>query len=45
MFGDFVLFVKSKWRQFWCIHEYKLHCVTRFHFYEECKKCGKLKKE
>ena len=23
MFGDIVLFIKEKWKQFWCIHDYK----------------------
>ncbi len=46
MFGDFILFVKKKWNQFWCIHEYipdRIGIVTGLHFGMYCKKCGKFK--
>ena len=44
MFGDIVLFIKEKWTQFWCIHNYKHRDLPAngSHFY--CTKCGRIKK-
>lgn len=45
MFGDIVLFLRKKWKQCWCIHDYKYRDLPAncSHFY--CTKCGKIKKE
>lgn len=46
MFGDMVLYVKLKWRQFWCIHNYKYDpigsdvCRT---ILRECTKCERIR--
>ena len=45
MFGDLILWIREKWKQFWCIHEYEYKFVTRVHCYEQCKKCGKVKED
>ena len=44
MFGDIVLFIKEKWTQFWCVHDYKYRDLpdNSYHFY--CIKCEKIKK-
>lgn len=44
MFGDIVLFLKEKWTQLWCIHNYIYRNLPTdcSHFY--CTKCGKIKK-
>ena len=43
MFGNIVLFLREKWTQFWCIHNYKYRDAPSgcSHFY--CTKCGKFK--
>ena len=45
MFGDIVLFIKEKWKQFWCVHNYKHRDLPAncSHYY--CTKCGKIKKD
>lgn len=44
MFGDFCLRIKSCWKKFWCIHDYKLD-RWRFSTVHEigyiCNKCCK----
>ena len=51
MFGDLVLKFRTKWKQFWCIHNYDYsnpyhidYGRQGFDIYE-CKKCGKHKTE
>ena len=43
MFGDLVLYIREKWKQFWGIHDYRpdFHCDFRW---RRCIKCGKLEK-
>ena len=44
MFGDLVLEIKRIIKQFFCIHNYKIHYVHQVgRSYEECTKCGKIK--
>lgn len=46
MFGDFFLWIKRKWKQFWCIHEYVAHRGSvYFHTPRICKKCGKYERK
>ena len=51
MFGDLILKFRTKWEQFWCIHDYDYdhpyhvdYGLDGFDIYE-CKKCGKHKTE
>lgn len=41
MFGDFILKIKEKWKQFWCIHDYRPNFHLDFRT-RQCIKCGKL---
>ena len=43
MFGDLILWIREKWKQFWCIHEYQQHDCGPTRLWYECKKCGKVK--
>jgi hypothetical protein len=44
MFGDLILKIKEKWKQFWCIHDYKQHYVHQVgRSYDECSKCGRIR--
>jgi len=46
MFGDFVLFIKQSWKEFWCIHDYefdRLLWSLPTHLSMRCRKCGRLK--
>ena len=42
MFGDFILWFREKWKQFWCIHDYQYTGPIDYR-YEMCTKCGRLK--
>lgn len=44
MFGDLILKIKEKWKQFWCIHDYKPSFYGGHRYYRQCIKCKKLKK-
>lgn len=41
MFGDWILMIVEKWKQFWCIHDYKPNFHLDFRT-RQCVKCGKL---
>ena len=46
MFGDFILYIKESWKEFWCIHDYKFDralWLIPTHLTEKCEKCGRLK--
>ena len=42
MFGDLILKIKEKWKQFWCIHDYKPSFHLEFRW-RQCAKCGGMK--
>lgn len=42
MFGDFILWIKQSWKEFWCIHDYQYTGKLDYR-YEMCTKCGRLK--
>ena len=48
MFGDAILKLRTKWKELWCIHDYKylyqVDCgpYLGFDLYR-CTKCGKVK--
>lgn len=46
MFGDFILYIRDFWKQFWCIHNYKFDrglWLTPTHLIERCQKCGRVR--
>lgn len=46
MFGDFILYIKESWKEFWCIHDYKFDralWLIPTHLTEKCGKCGRLR--
>jgi hypothetical protein len=46
MFGDFILFIKNSWKEFWCIHNYKSDkqlINSPGPFMLSCTKCGRIK--
>ena len=43
MFGDLILKIKEKWKQFWCIHDYKPNFHLEFRW-RQCTKCGRIEK-
>jgi len=38
MIGDLILWLKDSWREQFCIHDYDYRP-----WYNECKKCGRIK--
>lgn len=44
MFGDVVLFLREKWTQFWCIHNYRYRDLPSDYSHFYCTKCGRIKK-
>jgi len=47
MFGDMILFIRNQWKQFWCIHNYKVDGVgiaTGLNCSRICSKCGKFER-
>lgn len=43
MFGDLILWMKKTWKQFWCIHEYKIHHFPDYHSHYKCEKCDRIR--
>ena len=43
MFGDFILWIKHAWKEFWCIHNYEWTGTIDFR-YLCCTKCGRITK-
>ena len=46
MYGDIVLFIRKKWEQFWCIHDYKTDPVSLrlpMGALMFCEKCDRMK--
>jgi hypothetical protein len=44
MFGDFILFIKRLWKEFWCIHEYTYHTkMIPYSDIKVCAKCARIK--
>lgn len=42
MIGDIYLFIKQFLKKQFCIHEY-VYKEIGIHYFEECKKCGRVK--
>ena len=45
MYGDCVIFIKTKWNQFWCKHDYKPDRIAIISGWENsriCSKCGRV---
>ena len=46
MVGDLILYLKLRWKQFKCIHNYKpdrIGLITGLYFGDQCTKCCKFK--
>lgn len=45
MIGDTLLFLKEKWKQCFCLHDYQEYFVNAVvpKYYRKCRKCGRVK--
>ena len=46
MIGDLIIWIKIKWKQMFCVHNYIAHRASvEIGAPRKCKKCGKHEKE
>ena len=46
MIGDLIIYIKLKWKQFWCVHNYVAHRGSvEIGMPRICNKCGRYEKE
>jgi hypothetical protein len=46
MIGDLIIWFRKVWKENFCVHDYelkKMNVGLGYKFYNECRKCGRVK--